>query len=324
MVTGDPPPVERREHRRDLGAGLQTASPASTIRTSAGQGFPDPARWRLQLSSARVEYRSMNRVPVILHHGLFGYDAVQVGRFRWAYFQGIDRALRKAGHPLVVTRVHPCGGIARRAQELKNAIEAGLAQLNGDGRGKVIILGHSMGGLDARYLITKLGMADRVAALLTVTTPHRGSPYADWCVRHLGKRLGGFELMDLLGLDVAGVRDLTTDACAKFNETVPDAPGVAYFSVSAAREWPRVAPFILHSHRVISDLEGENDGLVSVKSAVWGQHLCTWRADHFHTINKRYAIELRNRTGNIAPYYVKAVNDVIGAIQSTPAPTTTA
>jgi triacylglycerol lipase len=255
-----------------------------------------------------------NPPVVVLHHGLFGYNNVGVGRFRWAYFQGIDRALRKAGYRVVVTRVHPTGGVARRAAELKAAIDAGVAQLNGRAHGKLVIVAHSMGGLDARYMIRHLGMADRVAALLTVTTPHRGSPYADWCVRHLGKRLGGFELMDLLGLDVAGVRDLTTEACARFNEATPDAPGVKYFSVSAAREWPKVAPFVLHSHKVISQTEGDNDGLVSVKSSTWGQHLCTWRADHFHTINKRYLLELRNRTGNIAPYYVKAVANVFAAM----------
>ena len=256
----------------------------------------------------------MSRPTIVLHHGLFGYDSVGVGKFRWAYFQGIDRAIRKLGNPLIVTKVHPTGGVTRRATELKAAIENGLASLNGDGHGKIILVAHSLGGLDARYMIHQLGMADRVAALLTVTTPHRGSPYADWCVRHLGKRLGGFELMDMLGLDVHAIEDLTTESCAKFNERITDVPGVAYYSVSAAREWPKVAPFVLPSQKVIQEAEGDNVGLVSVKSAKWGTHLCTWRADHFHTINKRYVLELRNRTGNIAPYYVKAVQDVAEAL----------
>src|SRR4051812_26243172 len=92
-------------------------------------------------------------IPVVLHHGLFGYDSVGVGRFRWAYFQGIDKALRRAGHPVLVTKVHPTGGVARRAEQLKAAIETGLASLNGHGHGKVLLVAHSMGGLDARHLI---------------------------------------------------------------------------------------------------------------------------------------------------------------------------
>jgi len=256
----------------------------------------------------------MPSLPIVLHHGLFGYDSVGVGKFRWAYFQGIDKALRRAGYPVVVSKVHPTGGVAKRAAQLKESIESALAELNGMGHGKILLVAHSMGGLDARYMIHQLGMNDHVAALLTITTPHRGSPYADWCVRHLGKRLGGFELMDMLGLDISAVRDLTTDACAAFNERITDVPGVGYFSVSAAREWPKVAPFVLHSHKVVSDAEGPNDGLVSVRSSTWGTHLGVWRADHFHTINKRYVLEFRNRTGNIAPYYVRAVRDVVASL----------
>ncbi len=256
----------------------------------------------------------MSAFPIVLHHGLFGYDSVGVGKFRWAYFQGIDKALRRAGYPVVISKVHPTGGVAKRAAQLKESIESALAELNGAGHGKILLVAHSMGGLDARYMIHQLGMNDHVAALLTITTPHRGSPYADWCVRHLGKRLGGFELMDMLGLDISAVRDLTTDACAAFNERITDVPGVGYFSVSAAREWPKVAPFVLHSHKVVADAEGPNDGLVSVRSSTWGTHLGVWRADHFHTINKRYVLEFRNRTGNIAPYYVRAVRDVVASL----------
>jgi triacylglycerol lipase len=255
---------------------------------------------------------------IVLHHGLFGYNAVGVGRFRWAYFQGIDRALRKAGYPVVVTRVHPTGGVARRATQLKQCIGEALADLGLNGTSRILLVAHSMGGLDARYMIHSLGMHERVSALLTVTCPHRGSPYADWCVRHLGKRLGGFELMEMLGLDVEGIKDLTTEHCARFNESIADVPHVNYFSVTAARDWPKVAPWVLHSHRVVADAEGDNDGLVSVKSGTWGRHLCTWRADHFHTINKRYIFEIRNRTGNIAPYYVRAVEHVVGALNGSP------
>src|SRR5258706_14785219 len=98
-------------------------------------------------------------LPIVLHHGLFGYNSVGVGKFRWAYFQGIDKALRRAGYPVVVTRVRPTGGIATRAGQLKEAIDTGLSSLNGSGAGKMLIVAHSMGGLDARYMIHQLGMA---------------------------------------------------------------------------------------------------------------------------------------------------------------------
>ena len=171
-----------------------------------------------------------------------------------------------------------------------------------------------MGGLDARYMIAKLRMADRVAALVTISTPHHGSPYADWCLLNLGKRLGGLKLMDLLGLDVRAISDLTTESCARFNEQVENHPDVQYFSISAARHWHQVPPFLLHSHKLIQKIEGDNDGLVSVTSAKWGEHLETWPADHLHVINKRFLPEIKNPTGNIVPYYLRMLDRVTGAI----------
>lgn len=43
------------------------------------------------------------------------------------------------------------------------------------------LIGHSMGGLDARYLITHLQPeAFTVKTLTTIATPHRGSAFADY------------------------------------------------------------------------------------------------------------------------------------------------
>jgi triacylglycerol lipase len=252
-------------------------------------------------------------IPIVLQHGLFGFGEFQFGSLKMSYFRGIDRALADRGHPVIVSRVHPTGSIAHRAAQLKHNI---LRQLNSTDHpdGRVVVVAHSMGGLDARYMINRLRMADRVAALLTISTPHRGSPYADWCLQHLGRRLGGLQLMSFLRLDVQAVSDLTTAACARFNEDVPDLPSVSYFSISAARPWRLVPPFFIHSHQLISHVEGDNDGLVSVSSATWGRHLETWPADHLHLVNKRLMPEIRNPTGDIVPYYLRALDQVLSDI----------
>ena len=217
-------------------------------------------------------------IPIVLHHGLLGFGDIAVGPVKIPYFRGIDRAITARGHPLVISRVHPTGSIELRARQLKENILRGLKSIDrGERDGKVMIVAHSMGGLDARYMISKLGMDDRVAALLTITTPHRGSPYADWCLENLGKRLGGLKLMKLLGLDVRALSDLTTENCRRFNRAIKNVPGVQYFSVSAARPWHRVPAFAVHSHHLISAAEGENDCLVSVKSSTWGEHLASGR-----------------------------------------------
>jgi triacylglycerol lipase len=263
--------------------------------------------------------------PIVLSHGLFGFGELSLGKLKLSYFNRIDRALQERGFPLIITRVHPTGSIELRARQLKAAILKRLHALNRShlaapftGRGttdnacagKVVIFAHSMGGLDARYMITKLGMADRVAALITVSTPHRGSPYADWCVINLGRKLGAMKLARKLGFDVQAIADLTTESCSRFNDMIEDSPQVRYFSVAAQKPWQRMAPFLIHSTKIISDAEGPNDGMVSVKSAQWGEPLATWEADHLQVINKHFAVEVgsKNKTGDVTPKYLEIVD----------------
>jgi hypothetical protein len=54
--------------------------------------------------------------------------------------------------------------------------------------------------------------------------------------------------------------------------------------------------------------------LVSVSSATWGRHLETWPADHLHLVNKRLMPEIRNPTGDIVPYYLRALDQVLSDI----------
>jgi triacylglycerol lipase len=248
-------------------------------------------------------------LPVVLHHGLFGSGDVRVGPVTLRYFRGIDRAIAARGHPVIVPWVHPSSSVAHRAAQLADHVRRDLAAMGRLGQ-KVILIGHSMGGLDARYAVAKLGLDEHVAAVVTITAPHRGSPYASWIARNVVGRLGVGRLAGWLRMDIRAVADLTTEGCAAFNDAVPDVPGLPYFSVSAARPWSKMPPFALHSHAIVNGAEGENDGLVSVRSSTWGTHLGTWAADHWHTINRRYRPELNHPTGSILPYWLRLLDQV--------------
>ncbi|KAG2183242.1 hypothetical protein INT43_006246 [Umbelopsis isabellina] len=124
------------------------------------------------------------RAPIVLCHGLYGYDKIgpdAIPSLQIHYWGGIDDALAKLGAKVIVTRVPRTGGIQQRAQQLHTILKA-------TAKGKDInFLAHSMGGLDCRYLISHIkDRPYKVKSLTTVATPHRGSPFMDWCRDHLG------------------------------------------------------------------------------------------------------------------------------------------
>jgi len=156
----------------------------------------------------------------------------------------------------------------------------------------VHLIAHSMGGLDSRYMISKLGMAGRVISLTTIGTPHRGSPVADLVTSAIDPRLSQF--VQSLGVDVRGIADLRTDYFVGFNREVADSDTVRYYAI-AGHYQPRALfkPLSLlgFTSDYIAEREGDNDGLVSINSARYGAdparwtYLETWEADHFRLVN---------------------------------------
>ena len=129
-----------------------------------------------------------------------------------------------------------------------------------------------MGGLDARWYVGRLGGHERVASLVTISTPHHGTAIADWCLHRLGGfAVEGRRFLQGLGVETAAFDDLTRDAAAERNEILLDAPEVPTVSYGGARPWYAVAAPLQVSFRVLQRAEGPNDGLVSAASAKWGK-----------------------------------------------------
>lgn len=222
--------------------------------------------------------------PIVLMHGLFGFDAIGVGAWKLPYFPGLREWLEASGNRVLITRSHPAGRIATRASQVAQQIQKHL------GNERVHLIGHSMGGLDARYLITHLGWASRVISLTTLGTPHYGSVVADigsGLVRPAGAVAG---LLRILGWEPEFGVELSRPGCAEFNRQTPDAAGVYYQSVAGI--FPNACRRDFHQlpHRVITvplldRFEGANDGMVSAASARWGSHHEIWQGDHFNLVN---------------------------------------
>src|SRR5947207_11660478 len=128
------------------------------------------ARW-LRLRRRRARKPGRPRLPVVLAHGFLGFDELAIGSQRHAYFRGIETRLVQMGAKVYTPRVPPAASIATRAGRLAELIRALPDE-------RVNIVAHSMGGLDARYAISQLGLSDKVASLTTIATPHLGTPLA--------------------------------------------------------------------------------------------------------------------------------------------------
>jgi|ERR1051326_696164 triacylglycerol lipase len=241
------------------------------------------------------------KAPIVLVHGLLGYDRITIGPWlAWDYFRGIGAALGAAGNRVLVPKLSPTAGVEQRAGQLRRFLDRHAP------REPVHLIAHSLGGLDARFMIGPLGMDKRVLSLTTIGTPHRGSPFADWGMRRFEAFVRPF--MQALYIPYLAFRDLTTAACRSLNERMPFVPGIRYFSVAGRCEGPWLTlPWRL-PHAIVARAEGDNDGVVSIASATYGEHTEIWDGDHLNLINiPNHAARRRRLWTDRAPLYAGLV-----------------
>ena len=128
------------------------------------------------------------RHTIVLCHGLYGFDFSRpffgIEIHYWAAVLDILR--KKIGADVIVRGVPGTGSIASRAKALHEFLLSDEAGVRGQ---KINFVGHSMGGLDARYLISHLRPKPEEyipVSLTCINTPHRGSPFMDWCNANVG------------------------------------------------------------------------------------------------------------------------------------------
>jgi len=220
--------------------------------------------------------RKAPRHPVVLAHGLLGFDEIRIGRARTDYFRGVSARLEREGCVVHRCRVAKTASIAARAAELATFV-------NEIGARRVNLVAHSMGGLDARYALAKLGLRRKVASLVTIGTPHRGTPLAD-----IGAGLAARGVLGALrriGVDLDALRDLTPARMEEFNRAIGDAWGVHCASIVGAPSRRRdVSPVLVPTFLWLGEIAGGNDGMVPAASQRWGEVISEIAADHFAQI----------------------------------------
>ena len=217
------------------------------------------------------------KTPVVLAHGMLGLAQTFIQGLKLGdYFNGIPDWIHDNGCEVITPQVEGIGTNETRAESLKR-------QINKATNLPVHIIAHSQGGLDSRHMITHLGMAEKVRTLTTIATPHRGSPIADWAISKTQK-IGIFKVLEWSPMDTQAFKDLRTSECSVFNRKTPNLDAVKYFSITGEPVKEEMLTPLRILHDIVFEHEGPNDGLVSSKSAKWGEETTNWPADHAQQI----------------------------------------
>ncbi len=246
--------------------------------------------------------REYSRYPIVLMHGAAPADMVLLN-----YFFDVVPTLEDAGYVVIAPQVEPWRSTEDRAvqawEQVQAAADAGLGR-------RFHLIGHSQGGLDARYVADALDNGHQVATVTTLSSPNRGAPLADVAsgIIELSPLDGiGIDFAATVLLGVIGGGDQDATACIDsmtstttevFNNDHPDRSDVAYFSWSGRScgvldfgcqdefDGEVIAPYLAPAFQITAWFGGDNDGLVPVESAKWGTYLGVMGADHFDQVGQ--------------------------------------
>ncbi|MFN6996190.1 MAG: esterase/lipase family protein [Aquincola tertiaricarbonis] len=265
-------------------------------------------------ASCHADGYTRTRHPIVLVHGLFGFERL-FGTTD--YFYGIPEALRAGGAQVLVVQLSPANDTVLRGEALLRQLQWWQATY---GHARFNLIGHSQGGSSARYVAAVAPAL--VASVTTIGTPHQGSASFDAFLRLTGATgttaLGGAAVGALGGVvslfagsaapidGLAAAQSLSSRGAQAFNRLFPQgAPstpcgqgpamvnGVRYYAFGgrgAATNLLDATDAILVTGAT-AFLGAASDGLVSPCSSRWGQVIrddLPW--NHFDQVNQSFGL----------------------------------
>lgn len=250
----------------------------------------------LGVALANLPAQSNKRLSVVLIHGVSRKGAklhlgpIPLGK----YFTNIPGELKFHFKTIqvFVPDLTTDGSIDERAALLDVYLKKKL------GEQKAHLIGHSIGGLVARY-VAAVNKNQNIASVTTIGTPNYGTPLATWAMRQVEENTIWYKLIKLFGQDLKGWRflpQITPEAMRKFNARVLDRFDIRYFSVisGSAKTSGRnislalkVSDAILRKEMGASDAD-KTDGVVPYKSQPWGKVLFELSYDHLQQVNHQF------------------------------------
>lgn len=256
------------------------------------------------------------KYPILLVHGVFFRDFKYFG-----YWGRIPGQLRRNGASVYFGNQPSADAIGDCARILTERIK----QITQESRcEKVNIIAHSKGGLDCRYAMAFCGAAPYVASLTTISTPHRGSLFADYMLTKVSPRNQKRfcdtynKTLNKLGEPEAdlmtAVRELTTEHCIELDRRMHKPEGVLCQSFGSKMNKPLKGRFPMNFTGVVMKyIAQDNDGLVCADSFSWGDRYTMLTSDSPVGISHCDITDL-NRTNlpdfDVREFYVQLVAEL--------------
>lgn len=223
--------------------------------------------------------------PIVLVHGVDATQALNPAHTS-NHFTTLPQLFRDRGAEVLVVKLSGLQSIEVRARELEEQILLAYPDPNI----KLNLIAHSFGGLDSRYLISRLGYGDRIASLTTISTPHHGTPLADIILRLVPGPVERIidALANLFGIDWDVVLNASSEFLRDdFNPNTPDDPRVYYQSYAGFAQpggdgltVGKLRSSLNFTWLINRIFAGDNDGTIPVSSSQWGDFKGTIPADH--------------------------------------------
>jgi triacylglycerol lipase len=251
------------------------------------------------------------KYPIVLVHGIAAHDRGKNNIF-WGR---IPKILEEKGIRVFLGNTDSWGDCDSNAKILKLTIEKILEETKAE---KVNIISHSKGGIDSRYLIWKHNFEDKVASLITISTPHHGSELADLIYNQkiihskiAKKALEIFgKLYGDINPDLYNVNcQLTTGKMKEFNKSIEINDKVYHHSFYTTMKNSLDDLMFFYSHWYLKSICGENDGVVSEYSAKWGENVTKIEGGISHAEILDYKKKKISRI-NIPDIYIKIIDEL--------------
>lgn len=212
------------------------------------------------------------------------------------YFKNLEEILESEGHKVITcpyTKDKDSRSSLERAQDCYYYLSI-RTLLKPDS--EFHIIGHSMGGIVGRQLLHKFTNGIKIKSLTTISTPHEGSPLANFSIHHhesksiIGKAL---KIMDFTPVRKRYLKELAMfKHGSRYLQGLGNPTQVPIYSISNHRKLRFYDLLATPSHFLKKEMKKvfdskkidlRNDGIVPAVSMIYGEHLGHINADHIES-----------------------------------------